>query len=425
MMTLAVTRKALFQYGFIALPAAFAGFPLYVLAPDFYATQHGLSLTLLGAILLAIRLFDSVQDPLMGWIADRLQGRFLFSMSVAGAILCLSIFGLFSGSSFSPVLRFAVYMALAVSAYSFVTIVLGAQATLWTSERSDQTRISSVREAFALAGLLAAVSLPVFLSKVVSAQAVYLWYIAILGVLMIAGLVFFSRLSIPGEAGAREKTSLSSALRALSSENWRLFSVYGLSMLASSIPAVLVIFYVRDLLGAEQLTGLFLLAYFLSGALAMPFWKGISMRVGKHKAWVFSNLVAVAGFIGALFLGAGDFCVYAAVCVVSGAALGADLTLPPSILADQVHARNNQRYAGTHYASLAFVSKASLAIASAVTLPLLDAAGFKPNAQNSEYALAALGVAYALIPCLLKLAAASLLYFFFIRPQSGENHENI
>jgi glycoside/pentoside/hexuronide:cation symporter, GPH family len=53
-----ITTKSLIQYGFIAVPIAFAGFPLYVLAPDFYATRHALSLTLLGTILLAIRLFD-------------------------------------------------------------------------------------------------------------------------------------------------------------------------------------------------------------------------------------------------------------------------------------------------------------------------------------------------------------------------------
>ncbi len=241
---------------------------------------------------------------------------------------------------------------------------------------------------------------------------------------MLVGLGLFSKLDIPRDIEKRARVSLFSALSALSPENRRLFAVYGLSMLASSIPAVLVIFYVRDLLGAEHLTGFFLLIYFLSGALAMPLWKSISLRAGKYRTWMFSNLVAVAGFIGAFFLGPGDFCMYAAVCVVSGLALGADLTLPPSILADQVHARDNQRYAGTHYAFLAFFSKASLAIASAVSLPLLDAAGFKPNELNSEHALAALGAIYALIPCILKLAAASLLYWLFIRPQTGGNHEN-
>ena len=45
--------------------------------------------------------------------------------------------------------------------------------------------------------------------------------------------------------------------------NTKLFLlVYLLSMIASSIPAVLVIFFVRDLLGVESYTGLFFIIVF-------------------------------------------------------------------------------------------------------------------------------------------------------------------
>jgi glycoside/pentoside/hexuronide:cation symporter, GPH family len=423
-----IDRKSLLQYSFIALPVAFAGFPLYVLAPDFYATRHGVSLSLLGTLLLVIRLFDAVQDPLIGLLTDRRQGRFLPLLLIAGLILCLSIFGLFNGSFLSPTIRFALCMLFAVCAYSVLTIILGTQATLWTTDKKDQTRISASRETFGLIGLVIAVSMPALLSQFLNPDDIYIWYTVILALLMLAGIAFFSRSIKDSGASAADKNKSSpsflSAWRALPGESLRLFTIYGLSMLASSIPAVLVIFYVRDLLGAERLTGLFLLLYFLSGAAAMPLWKNISARFGKYQTWGLSNIVAVAGFFGAYFLGFGDVWSYAAVCVLSGLALGADLTLPPSILADQIHARGNSAYAGTHYAFLAFIAKACLAVASFVALPVLDAAGFKPNIANSQSALATLSVAYALIPCALKLAAAGSLHLFFIRSQSGGNHEN-
>lgn len=429
MNTPAVTGKSLFQYGFIAVPIAFAGFPLYVLAPDFFATQHGLSLTLLGTLLLAIRVVDAVQDPLIGWFTDRLQGRFLLLLSIAGALLCLSIFALFNGSFFSPAIWFTLCMLFAVSAYSVLTIVLGAQATLWTADADAQTRIAGAREAFGIIGLVIAVSVPTLLAPLVSPDAVYRWYAAILLVLMVAGMVGFSRLAL---RTASPRTSLISprpsplaGVRALPVESLHLFGVYGLSMLASSIPAVLVIFYVRDLIGAEHLTGVFLLLYFLSGAVAMPLWKKVSARIGKYKAWCWANTLAVAGFICAFFLTAGDVWPYAAVCIVSGFALGADLMLPPAILADHIHARGNRSHAGSHYAFLAFIGKASLALASAIALPVLDAAGFKPKTVNSEFALATLSATYALIPCALKLGAAGLLYGFFIRSHPGGHNENI
>lgn len=418
-----ISGKPLVQYGFIALPVAFAGFPLYVLAPDFYATHHGLSLTLLGTLLLIIRLFDAVQDLLIGWLTDRFQGRFLSFIVVAGITLCLSVFGLFNLAVFSPATWFALCMSFAVTAYSVLSIVLGAHATLWTSNKNDQTRIAGAREAFALIGLVAAVSLPSLLSNLAKLDDIYVWYAAILAALMFAGIAGFSRLPALVRSPEKSNRSLFAGLRALPRETLRLLGIYGLSMLASSVPAVLVIFYVRDFLGAEHLTGLFLLLYFLSGAAAMPLWRSLSARLGKHVSWALSNVLAVIGFIGAFLLGNGDNWAYAAVCVVSGLALGADLILPPSILADQVHARRNVAFSATHYALLAFFAKASLALASAIALPVLDAAGFIPRHTNSEEALLVLSAAYALIPCVLKLAAAGLLYNFFIRLQSGVDHE--
>lgn len=426
MNTQAITGKSLLQYSFIAVPVAFAGFPLYVLAPDFFATRYHLSLTLLGTLLLAIRIFDAVQDPLIGWFTDKLQGRFVLTLGIAGAVLCVSIFGLFNSVFFSPAIWFSLCMIFAVSAYSVLTIVLGAQATLWTTDTHAQTRIAGAREAMGIIGLVIAVSVPALLAQWVSADEVYLWYSGALCILMLAGIISFAKLKLSSAVLINDEKKISPlvALRALPRESLRLFAVYGLSMLASSIPAILVIFYVRDLIGAERLTGLFLFLYFLSGAAAMPLWKKISTRHGKYRAWCFANILAVSGFIYAFFLNAGDVWPYAAVCVVSGLALGADLTLPPSILADHIHAHDNRACSGSHYAILALISKASLALASAIALPTLDTAGFTPGAVNSPVALVTLSAAYALIPCVLKLGAAGLLYVFFIRSGPGGNDEN-
>jgi GPH family glycoside/pentoside/hexuronide:cation symporter len=424
-----ISTKALVQYGLIALPVAFAGFPLYVLAPDFYATHYGLSLTLLGTLLLAIRLFDAVQDPIIGWIIDKLHGNFLPLAMTSAAILCLSVFGLFNKMYVSAPFWFGFSMVLAVSAYSFLTVLLGSLATLWTSEPHDQTRIAGMREAFGLIGLVTAVSMPALFKRFVTEDQVYIWYCAVLAILMIIGLYGFAATSAKVRTAnllrkSPEKVLLSNLL-SLPHGMLRLLVVYGISMLGSSVPAVLVIFYVRDLLGAEHLTGIFLLLYFLSGAFAMPIWKKLSLRFGKHKTWFLSSLVAVFGFSGALFLEAGDIIPFGFICVVSGLALGADLSLPPSILADQIHARGKQNYSGTYYASMAFVTKLSLALASALVLPGLDLAGFKPKAANSDQALLALSIAYAFVPFILKLTAAGLLYTLFIRSNTGGNHATL
>jgi Na+/melibiose symporter-like transporter len=58
-------------YGLLGLPLAFAALPVYVHVPRYYAETTGISLALLGGILLAARLLDAGIDPLLGWLADR------------------------------------------------------------------------------------------------------------------------------------------------------------------------------------------------------------------------------------------------------------------------------------------------------------------------------------------------------------------
>lgn len=409
----ALTRASLFRYGLLAVPVAFAGFPLYVLAPDYFATTHGISLSLLGGLLLALRLFDAVIDPVIGALSDRYRqycGRF---MAVAALMLCAAVYGLFNLLPMPPAGWFALCVAVAVAGYSVLSINLNALGGLWSGQRGQQTRITTFREGAGLVGLILAVSLPSLLQRSVSKADAYLYYSLILSLLMLAAWLLFApwlarHLYERKECDANF-FSLRKGMRSLSGRTAYFLGVYGLSMLASSIPAVLVIFFVRDLLQAEYLTGLFLLLYFLSGALAMPLWQRTAGSRGAQRAWIYAMLLAVASFIGAFFLREGDVWLYGLVCVFSGVALGADLALPPAILAQHIHAEHKEGYASTHYAMLALVAKLSLALASAIALPLLGLAGFVPAASNGADALLFLSVSYALIPCVLKLAAALLL----------------
>ena len=48
------------RYGLLGLPLAFCALPLYVLMPNLYARQWGVSLATLGALLLAARLLSLI-----------------------------------------------------------------------------------------------------------------------------------------------------------------------------------------------------------------------------------------------------------------------------------------------------------------------------------------------------------------------------
>jgi Na+/melibiose symporter-like transporter len=421
-----LSRVQLMQYAFLAAPVAFAGFPLYVLAPDFYATHHGVSLSVLGIALLCLRAFDAVQDPFIGAMSDRFSAKALPFMLASAVLLVGSIYALFNPIGLNAIAWFSGCMLLAVTAYSILSINLNALGALSTNDRDEQTRIAGTREAFGLMGLLLAVTMPGILAKYFPASEVFIWFSAILGALMLVAFLAFSRWFSDKPLLIRKPPlakNIWATLRTLPVATHRLFFVYGLSVLASSIPAVLVLFFIRDRLDAESYTGLFLLLYFLSGAFAMPLWKKLSTHYGKHRAWLLSMLLAVASFIWAFFLGEGDIWQYVIICIASGMALGGDIALPPSILADHIHAHSSDSSAATQFSILALLAKAGLAIGSAITLPLLDVAGFVPASNNNASALASLNMAYALIPCLIKLSSAYLLYRLFITSHQKEIYE--
>lgn len=421
-----VTFSSLWQYGLLALPLAFAGVPLYILAPDFYATHYEVNLSTLGVALLCIRLFDALQDPFIGIMSDCYQQKRLMTMGISSLMLVCSIYALFNLCLMSAVIWFILCMACAVTAYSVLTIHLNTTGALWITETKSQTKIASVRESFGLIGLVIAVSMPTFLEKMLPKNTIYQWFSFILLILTFIGFTafcFWYRVNFQKNHN-KKSTSWINLFKKFSFNSKSLFWIYFMSMLASSMPAVLVIFFVRDLLDAGNYTGLFLLIYFLSAIFFMPFWNFMSQKQGPYKSWFFSMLLASLSFIWAFWLMKGNVWQYGFICLVSGSALGADLIFPPSIVADHIHALKQQETASTHYGVLILLSKFALAFASGLSFFMLDYADFIPGGKNPPASLIWLSIAYALIPCIIKIGAALFLWHFLIKSQKGNFYEN-
>jgi Na+/melibiose symporter-like transporter len=109
---------------------------------------------------------------------------------------------------------------------------------------------------------------------------------------------------------------------------------------------------------------------------------------------------------------------FAIICALSGLALGADLALPPSILADVIDRRGTMASAGAYFGVWTLATKLNLALAAGIALPLLAALGYTPGATDAN-ALGALAFVYAAVPCALKLVAVGTLARFAGRQSKG------
>ncbi len=401
-------------YGALGLPLAFVALPLYVVLPNHYATHFGVPLAALGGVLLGARLLDAVADPLIGraadgWLAAGAQ-RTWWVMAMAAMLLAIGFAALFFPQvSSTPALLAWCAGTLAVTymGYSVVTVAHQSWGARLGGDARQQARVVAWREGMALAGVLIASVMPSLAGMAVTTIV----FVA----LLLAGMLWLRAATRPAaSSGPRQQVSL--ALPFATPAFRRLLAVYLVNGIASAVPATLVLFFIRDRLQAPAYEALFLASYFAVGAISIPLWVRAVHRVGLERAWLASMGLAIAVFVWASGLGAGDVTAFTVVCALSGFGLGADLTLPSAILAGVIQrAGHGAQSEGAYFGWWHFATKLNLALAAGIALPALSWFGYSPDSRSPQ-ALTALTAAYCVLPCVLKLAAAALLYSLLIRP---------
>jgi Na+/melibiose symporter-like transporter len=411
----ALGYPALFAYGLFGMPLAMAALPLYVHLPKFYGDHLGVPLAALGILLLVLRLADGVLDPLLGAWSDRARSRKRL-IALAVPLLAVGMAALFAPQvdGDGPLLVWlGVALAAVYLAFSLATINHNAWGAELSADPVERTRITAVREGLALVGVVVASIAPGLLGGD-GGETTGLPRFAV-------GYALFLLLCATITLGAAPAVERSADLRRFRFGDMtapladptfrRLLAAFMANGIASAIPATLVLFYIADVLQAEARQGLFLALYFIAGAAGMPLWVKLSARIGKVRAWRLAMVVAIAAFVWAAFLGAGDAAAFAVICVLSGLALGADLALPPSLLADVIGRDGCMHATGTYFGLWTLATKLNLALAAGIALPLLAYLGYAPGARDPT-AVHALALVYAAAPCVLKLGAVMALHFF-------------
>lgn len=424
-----LSRRVLLAYAIPAFVVALPTIPVYIHLPALYGVQLGLGLATTGLVLLLARIFDTVTDPLIGVLSDRFgyRGARRKPWIAVGAVI--AGIGLFKVLSPPAAVDAAYLLSWSVVLYAGWTMVAVPYLT-WGAELSkdydERTRITAWREGLALIGILAAsvltsVTAGLGWSETRSTEAVA-WMAISLGVVILPVLF----LIVPDRAGISEGAVMSRAqpwggLRTLVRNGpfLRLLSAWFLNGLANGIPAALFFIYLEHGLGAgEAERPLFVLAYFMAAVAAIPLWTHLSRRHGKHRIWCWAMAAAAAAFAIVPLLPPGAFIAFGAVCIVTGMALGADLSLPPAVQADVVDFdrwKFREDRAGLQFALWGMSTKLALALAVGLALPALEFFGFDPSAPSDDGWLA-LVVIYALVPVVIKITAIAVIWRFPLTP---------
>ena len=416
------SARQLFGYALPALPVAALSLPFYVMVPEFYTSAVGVPIATVGLALLLVRVLDAVTDPLAGLLADGTRigfGRRRAWVLASAPLVALTAWFVMR----PPDGAGALYLLLWASALSLAWTALSVPYQAWGAELSrsyeGRTRVAAFRESFTVLGTLIALLLPALIQLSGGTSRDGLAALAILiAILLPLGAVLavastpepVARLSLP----MPWRTGLGH-LRA-NRPFRRLLVAFFINSLANGLPASLFLFFVADRLGAADSAGPLLVLYFLCGVAGVPLWLWLARRLSKHRAWALGMLLASAAFAVAPLLGPGQVWLFAAVCVVTGFALGADVVLPAAVQADVIDvdtAASGQERAGLYLGLWALATKLAFAGAVGIAFPLLALAGYDPGAGiRTEGGLAALGLLYAGLPVALKIGAVALIWRF-------------
>ena len=410
-------RQALAAYGLLALPLSMVALPVYIQVPSWYVDHVGMALPVTGYVLFGARILDTAQDPWLGRMVGRVaaHGRLGAALWAAAAVLSGAFAALWfppvGGTGWLPVAWLSVTLALTYCAHSFLNIALLSWGARVSPETRARTRAGAWREAAGLCGVVIASVLPAWMTRASGwtpglAMAAYAVGFA---VLLGGAVAVLLRLAPPWQRSTGHAPvpapgpALPVPRRAAMPAVRRLWLPYTVNALAVAIPATLALFFIRDQIARPEWTGAFLAAYFVAGAAGMPAWTRLAGRYGPARAWAGSMAMAICTFFWATLLGPGDAWPYGVVCVLSGLALGADLVLPPVLLANAIPAEHDP---AAQFGIWTLLGKLATAL-SALALPLLAWLGYHPGTTSSGGR--ALVLAYAVVPCALKLLALALL----------------
>ena len=418
------SRTVIF-YSLPAMVIAIPTLPIYVILPQLYGSELGLGLSVTGLVLLVARLFDTVTDPIIGLASDNfgIKGNKRKPWIGAGALISgVGLYMLLVPNDGVGALYLLGWSIFLYCGWTMVAVPYLAWGAELSSIYTERTRITAWREALSLVGFIGAggVIAVSASSGLENREAIK---VLVIGAFVIGVPAFLGLLMVVKEKSSEKFEENFSGFKI--SDVWkslkqnrvfiRLLMAWFFNGLANGIPAALFFLFLEFRLGAtETEKAVLILVYFVSAVLFIPVWRKLSDQYGKHKMWSWAMLIASGVFILVPLIPDGALVFFGIICVITGAALGADLILPPALQADVVgygKFKFGKSHAGLLFSFWGLSTKFALALAVGLALPGVEYAGFNPKSVTPE-GVFALALIYAVVPAVLKLVAVTLVWNF-------------
>lgn len=422
----------------------------------FFTNVAGIRPGVAGTILLIGKIWDAVNDPIVGVLSDRTTtrwGRRLPWLLWGGVPFGIFYFLHWIVPRFSADLGngwglFWYYVAISIVFNVFYTIVnlpYTALTAELTQDYNERTSLNSFRFAFSIGGsILSLLIAQGIFSRFADPRQQYLVLGAVCAVLSVLPLywcVWGTRDRVVAvEAQRRESQNSNESIPFLEQLrivfNNRPFvyvtGIYLCSWLGVQLTAAIIPYFVVNRMGLEAKDIPTVIIAVQGTALVMLFvWSYITQRMGKKAVYFMGMSLWIIAQAGLFFLQPGQVGLMYVLAVMAGFGVSTAYLIPWSMIPDVIELdelKTGQRREGIFYSLMVLLQKFGLALGLFLVGIALEGSGFKETIpgqgipEQPASALMAIRVAIGPLPTLCLIVGLVLAYFY---PITREVHAEI
>lgn len=380
----------------------------------FYTDIFGILPAAAGTILLLARLWDAVNDPLMGMLADRTRTRW---GKFRPYLLFTPIFFVpFAVASFSaPELSMTGKLAWAAITYiGFGMIYTASDVPFWalssaitddTNERNSVVVYPRFVATVAIAiATLATQPLIMAFSKPGRPASGYQMTALVYSLLTVVcfGITFFF-VKERVQPVKQEKSGFKDIYKAFRNNKPLLLVIISgfFTGIGQTAKLSMLIYYAKYNLGNEMLYTLFAginIPFILIGISTVPFF---CKRFGKKATCIGYYTIYALGSLGFYFVGWNNFILLLIFNCISSLGMASPQVIQTAMIADTIEyaeLKTGKRTEGTIFSSQTFLAKLTAAVTSVMIATLLSVFGYLPNVEQSSQVLNGIHALTAFIP---------------------------
>ena len=403
-----------------------------------------------GAALLVGKVWDTVNDPLFGWLTDRTQSRhgrhrvYLIYGAVPLAAAAAAVWMVPPG--LSPVAAFC-WIAITYTVFdtvlTLVQLPYSALSADMTNDYDERTSLTAYASLGALLGFFGgSVLMPVLVRAAPDARTGYALAGTCFGLFAALTLAWVAwRVRDPHrpapplthaptpDAGAEHVWQSVRHTLAVTLRNrpfLLLVSAAGLVRLGLTlVQGALAYFVIYQLQGDKGDLPRYMGVLLGVVAVTLFLWKRVVDRWEKNRAYILGLALCAVGLASLYGIGPGQQGALMLVLAVVGVGMGSHWIVPFSMVPDTIdhgHLQAGERTTGMYYGFFGLVDKLARTLATVLVAGMLDWTGYAPNVAQSERALQGIAIMTGPLPALCLLLAIPLLMAY---PITRARHADI